>query len=240
MQVFLLKRIMIIEDEESIRGFIEINLKRYGYSVLQADNAETGIDMLKQQETPVDIVLLDVMLPGKNGFDACKEIREWNPFIGIIMLTAKVQEMDKVHGLMNGADDYIPKPFSPNELIARIEALLRRIRQHAAPEKATSQIHLDESKRLLYMRGKEIDLSPVEYDLMATLLNMKGKAVSRHDLLDQVWGINYMGDPKIVDVNIRRIRRKIEEDPSDPRFLLTVWGYGYRWEDSGEGQRHGD
>jgi DNA-binding response OmpR family regulator len=234
-----LKRIMIIEDEESIRGFIEINLKRYGYSVLQADNAESGIELLKQQETPVDIILLDVMLPGMNGFEACKKIREWNRFIGIIMLTAKVQEMDKVHGLMNGADDYISKPFSPNELIARIEALLRRITQPAA-ETPAPLIYLDESKRLIYVRGKEVELSPVEYELIATILKGEGKAVSRHDLLDQVWGINYMGDPKIVDVNIRRIRRKIEEDPSAPCFLLTVWGYGYRWDDTGEGRHHGN
>jgi DNA-binding response OmpR family regulator len=230
---------MIIEDEESIRGFIEINLKRYGYSVLQADNAESGIELLKQQETPVDIILLDVMLPGMNGFEACKKIREWNRFIGIIMLTAKVQEMDKVHGLMNGADDYISKPFSPNELIARIEALLRRITQPAA-ETPAPLIYLDESKRLIYVRGKEVELSPVEYELIATILKAEGNAVSRHDLLDQVWGINYMGDPKIVDVNIRRIRRKIEEDPSAPCFLLTVWGYGYRWDDTGEGRHHGN
>jgi DNA-binding response OmpR family regulator len=230
---------MIIEDEESIRGFIEINLKRYGYSVLQADNAESGIELLKQQETPVDIILLDVMLPGMNGFEACKKIREWNRFIGIIMLTAKVQEMDKVHGLMTGADDYISKPFSPNELIARIEALLRRITQPAA-ETPAPLIYLDESKRLIYVRGKEVELSPVEYELIATILKAEGKAVSRHDLLDQVWGINYMGDPKIVDVNIRRIRRKIEKDPSDPCFLLTVWGYGYRWDDSGDGRHHGN
>jgi DNA-binding response OmpR family regulator len=234
-----LKRIMIIEDEESIRGFIEINLKRYGYSVLQADNAESGIELLKQQETPVDIILLDVMLPGMNGFEACKKIRDWNRFIGIIMLTAKVQEMDKVHGLMNGADDYISKPFSPNELIARIEALLRRITQPAA-ETPAPLIYLDKSKRLLYVRGKEVELSPVEYELIATILKAEGNAVSRHDLLDQVWGINYMGDPKIVDVNIRRIRRKIEEDPSAPCFLLTVWGYGYRWDDTGEGRHHGN
>ncbi|WP_061808896.1 response regulator transcription factor [Rossellomorea vietnamensis] len=234
-----MKRIMIIEDEESIRGFIEINLKRYGYSVLQADNAESGIEQLKERDTTVDIVLLDVMLPGMNGFEACKEIQEWNSSIGIIMLTAKVQEMDKVHGLMNGADDYISKPFSPNELIARIEALLRRIRP-VEPEKPAPSIYLDETRRLLKLKGKEVDLSPVEYELISTILKANGKAISRHDLLDQVWGINYMGDPKIVDVNIRRIRRKMEADPSSPRYLLTVWGYGYRWDESGEGKHNGN
>ncbi|MGM0865360.1 MAG: response regulator transcription factor [Bacillota bacterium] len=226
-----MKHILIIEDEEPIRGFIEINLMRYGYAVLQAGSAEDGIDLVKKAQPTVDIVLLDVMLPGMNGFEACKEIRNWNPSIGIIMLTAKVQEMDKVHGLMNGADDYIPKPFSPNELIARIEALLRRMNVHQVKEDNQSPISLDEQKRLLFVQGKKIDLSPIEYELLSIIFKAKGEAISRNDLLDEVWGLQYAGDPKIVDVNIRRIRQKIEEDPSHPHYILTVWGYGYRWND---------
>ncbi|MGM0829900.1 MAG: response regulator transcription factor [Bacillota bacterium] len=226
-----MKHILIIEDEEPIRGFIEINLMRYGYAVLQAGSAEDGIDLVKKAQPTVDIVLLDVMLPGMNGFEACKEIRNWNPSIGIIMLTAKVQEMDKVHGLMNGADDYIPKPFSPNELIARIEALLRRMNVHQVKEDNQSPITLDEQKRLLFVQGKKIDLSPIEYELLSIIFKAKGEAISRNDLLDEVWGLQYAGDPKIVDVNIRRIRQKIEEDPSHPHYILTVWGYGYRWND---------
>lgn len=226
-----MKHILIIEDEESIRGFIEINLKRYGYAVLQAGSAEEGIDLVKKAHPPIDIVLLDVMLPGMNGFEACKEIRNWNPSIGIIMLTAKVQEMDKVHGLMNGADDYIPKPFSPNELIARIEALLRRMNVHQFKEESQSPITLHEQKRLLFVQGKKIDLSPIEYELLSIIFKANGEAISRNDLLDEVWGLQYAGDPKIVDVNIRRIRQKIEKDPSHPHYILTVWGYGYRWND---------
>lgn len=226
-----MNHILIIEDEEPIRGFIEINLMRYGYRVLQAGSAEDGIDLVKKAQPTVDIVLLDVMLPGMNGFEACKEIRNWNPSIGIIMLTAKVQEMDKVHGLMNGADDYIPKPFSPNELIARIEALLRRMNVHQVKEDNQSPITLDEQKRLLFVQGKKIDLSPIEYELLSIIFKAKGEAISRNDLLDEVWGLQYAGDPKIVDVNIRRIRQKIEEDPSHPHYILTVWGYGYRWND---------
>lgn len=226
-----MKHILIIEDEEPIRGFIEINLMRYGYAVLQAGSAEDGIDLVKKAQPTVDIVLLDVMLPGMNGFEACKEIRNWNPSIGIIMLTAKVQEMDKVHGLMNGADDYIPKPFSPNELIARIEALLRRMNVHQVKEDNQSPITLDEQKRLLFVQGKKIDLSPIEYELLSIIFKAKGEAISRNDLLDEVWGLQYAGDPKIVDVNIRRIRQKIEENPSHPHYILTVWGYGYRWND---------
>jgi DNA-binding response OmpR family regulator len=171
------------------------------------------------------------MLPGMNGFEACKEIRNWNPSIGIIMLTAKVQEMDKVHGLMNGADDYIPKPFSPNELIARIEALLRRMNVHRVKEDSQSPITLNEQKRLLFVQGKKIDLSPIEYELLSIIFKANGEAISRNDLLDEVWGLQYAGDPKIVDVNIRRIRQKIEKDPSLPHYILTVWGYGYRWND---------
>lgn len=226
-----MKYILIIEDEEPIRGFIEINLMRYGYAVLQAGSAEEGIDLVKKALPPIDIILLDVMLPGMNGFEACKEIRNWNPSIGIIMLTAKVQEMDKVHGLMNGADDYIPKPFSPNELIARIEALLRRINVHRIKDDTHSPITLDEQKRLLFLQGKKIDLSPIEYELLSIIFKAKGEAISRNDLLDEVWGLQYAGDPKIVDVNIRRIRQKIEENPSNPHYILTVWGYGYRWND---------
>ncbi|MGE6754471.1 response regulator transcription factor [Rossellomorea sp. NPDC071047] len=226
-----MKHILIIEDEESIRGFIEINLMRYGYAVLQAGSAEEGIDLVKKAHPPIDIVLLDVMLPGMNGFEACKEIRNWNPSIGIIMLTAKVQEMDKVHGLMNGADDYIPKPFSPNELIARIEALLRRMYVHRVKEDSQSPITLHEQKRLLFVQGKKIDLSPIEYELLSIIFKANGEAISRNDLLDEVWGLQYAGDPKIVDVNIRRIRQKIEKDPSHPHYILTVWGYGYRWND---------
>jgi DNA-binding response OmpR family regulator len=226
-----MKHILIIEDEESIRGFIEINLMRYGYAVFQAGSAEEGIDLVKKAHPPIDIVLLDVMLPGMNGFEACKEIRNWNPSIGIIMLTAKVQEMDKVHGLMNGADDYIPKPFSPNELIARIEALLRRMNVHRVKEDNQSPITLNEQKRLLFVQGKKIDLSPIEYELLSIIFKANGEAISRNDLLDEVWGLQYAGDPKIVDVNIRRIRQKIEKDPSLPHYILTVWGYGYRWND---------
>lgn len=233
-----MKHILIIEDEEPIRGFIEINLKRYGYAVLQASNAEDGIKLIEENKNLIDIVLLDVMLPGINGFEACKSIRDGHPEIGIIMLTAKVQEMDKVHGLMNGADDYISKPFSPNELIARIEALLRRMSVNK-PQQLGSQIVLDKRKRALFLQGKEVDLSPTEFDLISILIKANGEAISRNDLLDEVWGLQYAGEPKIVDVNIRRLRQKIEKDPSQPDYLLTVWGFGYRWNASGKASHHG-
>lgn len=226
-----MKRVLLIEDEEAIRGFIEINLKRYGYTVLQVGNAEDGIQMLEQGVEAVDLILLDVMLPGMDGFEACKVIRSLDESIGIIMLTAKVQDIDKVHGLMNGADDYISKPFSPNELIARIEALFRRMSVQEKKTPVRPPVYLDEHRRMLIVNGENVDLSPIEYDLLAILMKANGKAISRNDLLDEVWGVNFVGDPKIVDVNIRRIRQKVEADASHPNYLLTVWGYGYRWND---------
>ncbi|MEI5909030.1 response regulator transcription factor [Bacillus spongiae] len=234
-----MRHVLIIEDEEPIRGFIEINLMRYGYGVLQAGSAEEGLKLLQKDHHSIDIVLLDVMLPGMDGFEACKKIREWNPSIGIIMLTAKVQEMDKVHGLMNGADDYISKPFSPNELIARIESLLRRMDVQKRQKNVQTPITMDEQKRLLFIKGKKVDLSPIEYELLSTIMRAKGGAISRNNLLDRVWGLHYAGDPKIVDVNIRRIRQKIEEDPSAPKYILTVWGYGYRWNDGLQDSEYG-
>jgi DNA-binding response OmpR family regulator len=179
------------------------------------------------------------MLPGMNGFEACKVIRDWNQSVGIIMLTAKVQEMDKVHGLMNGADDYISKPFSPNELIARVQSLSRRIKVHQ-PKVVLPNIYLDEEKRLLMVEENKVDLSPIEYELLALIMNAKGKAISRIDLLDEVWGLEYAGDTKIVDVNIRRIRQKLENEPSNPKYLLTVWGYGYRWNETIKEDSHGN
>jgi DNA-binding response OmpR family regulator len=235
-----MEHILIIEDEEPIRGFVEINLKRYGYSVSQASSAEQGLEILKNSPHPIDIILLDVMLPGMNGFEACKVIRDWNQSVGIIMLTAKVQEMDKVHGLMNGADDYISKPFSPNELIARVQSLSRRIKVHQEPKVVLPKIYLDEEKRLLMVEENKVDLSPIEYELLALIMNAKGKAISRIDLLDEVWGLEYAGDTKIVDVNIRRIRQKLENEPSNPKYLLTVWGYGYRWNETIKEDSHGN
>ncbi|WP_062105798.1 response regulator transcription factor [Bacillus niameyensis] len=221
-----MEKILIIEDEENIRGFIEINLKRSGYSVLQADSGEDGLQLL-YQHGDVAIVLLDIMLPGIDGFEVGRKIREYNQDVGIIMLTAKTMESDKVHGLLNGADDYIPKPFSPNELIARIKSLLRRVPVHEMEEKPL--LTLNRKQRCLYKKGEEIELSPTEYDILSILDLAKGKAVSRNDILDEVWGLNFAGDSKIVDVNIRRIRQKAEEDASQPQYIQTVWGYGYKW-----------
>ena len=219
-----MEKILIIEDEENIRSFIRINLKREGYLVFEAQTGEDGVQFL-QENNDCSIVLLDIMLPGIDGFSVCNQIRAFNQTIGIIMLTAKTLEDDKIHGLLTGADDYIPKPFSPNELIARIQTLLRRVPKM----KQKNIIELDHHQRCLFKNDKKIDLSPTEYEIVTLLDKAKTKAIHRNEILDKVWGTTYVGDPKIVDVNIRRIRQKIESDTSNPEFLHTVWGYGYKW-----------
>ncbi|MBS4209302.1 response regulator transcription factor [Bacillus sp. FJAT-50079] len=221
-----MEKILIIEDEENIRSFILINLKRYGYSVLEAESGEMGLQLLREHHD-ISLILLDIMMPGIDGFQVCKQIRETNQQIGIIMLTAKTMELDKVQGLLNGADDYVAKPFSPNELIARIQSLLRRI--HIQTKDKMKGLSLDRAQRCLIKDEKKIELSPTEYDILSLLDMAKGEAISRHDILDEVWGVNYLGDPKIVDVNIRRIRRKVEINPSEPDFIQTIWGFGYKW-----------
>ncbi|HLU21646.1 MAG TPA: response regulator transcription factor [Bacillaceae bacterium] len=223
-----MEKILIVEDEGNIRGFILINLKRHGYQVVEASSGEEALAIL--QNTPdISLVLLDIMLPGIDGFQVCKEIRQKNENIGIIMLTAKTTETDKVDGLLSGADDYISKPFSPNELVARIKTLMRRIIHHHPVEKKETGIRLDRQNRCVYKNGTKIELSPTEYAILSILDLANGDAINRNDILDEVWGLDFPGDSKIVDVNIRRIRQKLEDDASNPTYIQTVWGFGYKW-----------
>ena len=204
-----MKKILIVEDEESIRGFLKINLKRNGYEVIEVDNGEDGIK-IAINEKPA-IVILDVMLPGIDGFNVCKRIREEEKNIGIIMLTAKSQDIDKITGLEYGADDYIVKPFNPMELLLRIKAILRRIGDEE--EKRTieqGRFKIDTYAKKVFKSDKEIDLTPKEYSIIKLFLENPEKAFSRDELMDLIWGENYIADPKIVDVNIRRLRSKIE------------------------------
>ncbi len=329
-------RILLLEDEESIRGFIRINLKRNEMEVIEAETGEAALE-LASEKGPVDIALLDVMLPTISGFEVCAKLRETYPQMGIIMLTAKSQEEDKIHGLELGADDYVQKPFSPGELIARIKSLYRRMgarldtdvndpsdvqpndadskraeAKHAGavedrlagggggpdplavaassgPDYAAAgnaqgtgaagfaeagerraanegsrevlasgtmaenggkqqpeqgyrpslavdsyELHvppfrLSIPERKLWKERQEIILTPTEWTLVRLLMERVGQSVSRDHILSEVWGRYYVGDLKVVDVNIRRIRQKIEKNPSDPAFVETVWGYGYRW-----------
>ena len=231
-----MKRVLLVEDEDSIREMVALNLKMAGWEVLEAPSAERALELMHQSQ-PCDAALLDIMLPGMDGLSLCETIRRDNSAIGIIMVSAKGQEEDKIRGMSIGADDYITKPFSVTELIARLEALARRVRRTAAAEgKAVEEpdqlvsgpFVLDEKSRVLYKSGKPIDLTQVEFQIMELFFKNPATALVREKILEGVWGAGYYGDVKIVDVNIRRLRMKIEDEPSNPQHILTVWGYGYR------------
>ena len=230
-----MKRVLVVEDEASIREMLTLNLKMAGWEVLEAGSAERALELMNREE-PCDAALLDIMLPGMDGLSLCETIRRDNNDIGIIIVSAKGQESDKIRGLSIGADDYITKPFSVSELVARLEALTRRIKRsgspkaEAEPEQLVSgPFVLDEKSRVLYKAGAPIDLTQVEFQIMELFFRNPATALVREKILEGVWGKNYYGDVKIVDVNIRRLRMKIEDEPSNPQHILTVWGYGYRW-----------
>ncbi len=227
-----MKRVLIVEDEEDIRDFIVINLKRAGFEVVEAESGEEALAIIHSEKN-LDIMLLDIMLPGIDGYKVLKKTRENNFSIGIIMLTAKSQEIDKVTGLSYGADDYIVKPFSPMELIARIDAILRRINNENNIENKkilTSGIFkLDLETRRFFKEDKEIELTQTEFLLIELFLKNEGKVLSRNEILDSVWGSDYFGNIKVVDVNMRRVRQKVENDSSSPEYINTVRGFGYKW-----------
>ena len=227
-----MRKVMVLEDESSIRSFIVINLRRAGYEVVEAETGEEALDKLHENPDTL-VALLDVMLPGIDGFEVCRRIRATNPRIGIIMLTARSQEMDKVTGLMNGADDYVTKPFSPVELTARVDALIRRSSggTQELPPGTISQppFLLNTRNRTLEKNGQRVKLTQVEYSIIKLFMENPGKALAREEILDAVWGKDYFGELKIVDVNIRRLRIKIEDNTQKPIYINTVWGYGYKW-----------
>lgn len=232
-----MKKILVCEDEAAIRDFVVINLVRAGYDVIEADCGEMALQKYEENNGDIDVALLDVMMPGIDGFQVCKELRKRNGGIGIIMLTAKTQEMDKVTGLMLGADDYVTKPFSPSELTARVDALHRRVvlaqqsKESNFKEELKSGVFvLNLRNRALLKNGKMIDLTQVEFQIMEYFFSNPGVALDRLNILTHVWGDSYVGEDKIVDVNIRRLRMKIEDEPSNPKYIVTVWGLGYKWE----------
>ena len=231
-----MKRILIVEDEKAIREFEAINLKRVGYNVVEAGSGEEALDIYDNDIEGFDIALLDISMPGIDGFTLWKELRQRSETLGIIMLTARTQEMDKISGLMLGADDYITKPFSPTELLARVDSLYRRVEMHN--QKATvvisdditlGEFTLNLRRRTLLKSGVNIELTQVEFQMIEYFFNNPDVALDRTDILNKVWGSNYYGEEKIVDVNMRRLRKKIEDDPSAPKHLITVWGMGYKW-----------
>lgn len=224
------EKILVLEDEIGIRSFVSINLKREGYEIIEAGTGSEAIEQLSNHPD-ISIALLDVMLPDMSGIEVCKFIRQQFDQIGVIMLTAKGQEEDKLEGFISGADDYIVKPFSIKELLVRVSALIRRVKKDENKFKSNEILSdpfiLNIDKRKLYKNGLEIELTPTEFSIVKYLMVNAKKSLSRDQILNEVWGSNYLYDFKIVDVNIRRIRNKIEDDPSKPKYIQTVWGYGY-------------
>ncbi|ACV63416.1 two component transcriptional regulator, winged helix family [Desulfofarcimen acetoxidans DSM 771] len=233
------ERILVVEDEDSIRQFITINLERNSFQVMEAVSGKEALTRSKTFRP--HLMVLDIMLPGMDGLEVCRRLRVESPGIAVIMLTARGQDIDKVMGLELGADDYVVKPFNPLELVARIRAVLRRM-QTDRPD--NSQIicqglfRLDDRAQLICKNDQELDLTPREYCLMKIFLENSNRALSRDWLLNLAWGEDFVGDPKTVDVHIRRLREKIEDNPSKPVYIETVWGVGYRWREEGKVAGH--
>ena len=226
-----MKKVLILEDEENIRSFVVINLKRAGYDAIEAATGMEALEMLNRYPD-IGVAILDVMLPDIDGFEVCRRSRAGNKQMGIIMLTARTQEMDKVTGLMTGADDYVTKPFSPAELTARIDALYRRIGGDTGMDSELVKqgpFVMNTRNHTLEKGGNRIRLTQVEYGILKLFMQNPGRALSREDILSAVWGRDYDGELKIVDVNIRRLRIKIEDDTANPTYITTVWGFGYKW-----------
>ena len=231
-----MRKLLLVEDEVAIREFEAINLQRAGYTTVEAGSGEEALEIYDSESGNFDIALLDISMPGMDGFALCKELRRRSESLGIIMLTARTQEIDKVSGLMLGADDYITKPFSPSELLARVDSLYRRVEMNktSSTPSSSEEIKLDEftlnlRRRTLLKGDKNIELTQVEFQIIEYFFLNPDTALDRSDILTKVWGAGYYGEEKIVDVNIRRLRMKIEDNPSTPTHLVTVWGMGYKW-----------
>ena len=230
-----MSKILIIEDEEAIADLEKDYLELSGFEVEIENDGTSGLARALAEE--FDLFILDLMLPGIDGFEICKQIRE-KKNTPILMVSAKKDDIDKIRGLGLGADDYMTKPFSVSELLARVEALCRRVNRSAGGENGkeaapaalvSGDFVLDENRRVLLKAGRPIELTQVEFQIMELFFHNPGIALVREKILKGVWGENYFGDVKIVDVNIRRLRMKVEDEPSNPQHILTVWGYGYRW-----------
>ncbi len=225
------EKILVVDDEDHIVELITYNLTNSGYKVITANN---GIDAVRiaREEKP-NLMLLDLMIPGLDGFDVCKSIRNDNETkdISVIMLTAKGEELDKILGLELGADDYITKPFSIRELLARIKAVLRRIKSLEGSEEVykSNGILINFDRREVLIGDKKIDLTLKEFELLEILVKNRGKILTRETLLDKIWGYEYVGETRTVDVHIRYLRKKVEEDDKNPKLIETIRGVGYRF-----------
>ncbi len=224
--------VLVVDDEEPILELLKFNLEKEGYKVSSAKNGAEALASL-QKEIP-DLVVLDVMLPGMDGLEVCRQMRQYAKFsdIPVIMLTAKGEEIDKIVGLELGADDYMTKPFSPRELIARIKARLRRVKNHEhdeAEKLISGNLRIDLQRFKVVVDGREVECTPKEFELLKLLAAHPGRVFSREDLLTKIWGYEYLGDTRTVDVHIRHLRQKIENDPSNPEHIETLRGIGYRY-----------
>ncbi|MGA2159567.1 MAG: response regulator transcription factor [Dehalococcoidia bacterium] len=226
--------ILIVEDDRTLRDLLQYNLQKEGYKVLTAANGEEGLQVFRNKS--ISLILLDIMLPVMSGLEVCRIIRSERQ-VPIIMLTAKAEEIDKVVGLEMGADDYVTKPFSMRELQARIKALLRRSQEQIAAAASETKsryleagsIKIDLDKHEVFNKGNPMELNPKEFELLVLLMSNRGKVLSREQILSKVWGYDYIGNARTVDVHVRWLRRKLEKDADNPRYLQTVRGYGYKF-----------
>ena len=229
-----MKRILIVEDDQSIAELERDYLEIAGYAVVICANGAKGLDLIRTQA--FDLILLDIMLPGIDGFDILRHVRS-ELDIPILLVSARREDVDKIRGLGLGADDYITKPFSPGELVARVNAhigRMDRLRQRfdggaSAPGITVRGLEIQKDSRRVFLQGKEIALAQKEFELLLFLIQNPNKVFDREELFNRIWGLDALGDPSTVTVHIARIRDKIEQDPSDPRFIETVWGAGYRF-----------
>ena len=232
-QLEMKRTVLVVEDDDSLQDVLSYNLSRKGYRVLQAINGDAALEMAREEKP--DLIVLDIMLPGLDGLEVCRIVRR-EMATPILILTARDQELDKVGGLELGADDYMTKPFSIRELLARVGALIRRREMDVGPPEEEKRISVGDlilnlEARTAHLFGKSVDLRPKEYDLLAFMASHPGRAYTRNELLDQVWGTEYFGDPRTVDVHVRWLREKIEREPGAPRHIITIRGTGYRFEE---------
>ena len=230
-----MKKVLVAEDEESIRDFIVINLTRSGYDVEQAENGAVALDLFSKNESGFDVAILDIMMPEMDGLTVCKELRKRSSDLGIIMLSAKTQEMDKVTGLLVGADDYVTKPFDAKEVMARIKAVLRRTKGEGEAAGTVKKVVVYDKLEInienyeMKVDGVVVDTPPKELELIYHFASNPNRVYTRDQLLDEVWGFDYYGDSRTVDVHVKRLREKLE-GVSDKWSLKTVWGVGYKFE----------
>jgi len=224
-------KILVVDDEPSLLQTVRGYLEREGFAVQTAQDGRAALQTARALQP--DLVVLDIMLPGLDGLEVLRQLRQESG-VYVIMLTARAEETDKIVGLTLGADDYMTKPFSPRELVARIKAALRRIGESAGlrTELVSRRLRLDVEARLAWKDGQLLELTPIEFELLQTLMRHRGRVLSREQFIELVWGNDYYGDDRVVDVHIGRLRKKVEDDPAQPALIATVWGAGYRFEDN--------